>query len=129
MALAKASITCPIRDMHMRHAMDALWLPPGLSEEERSRRLQWATEAVRHLNPLDEAEAMLAVQMVSAHTAAMECLRKATQPGADDEITRDITRALRFMRLYTEQVKALNHHRGQGRRTVIRPVFADSQDD
>ena len=59
----------------------------------------------------------------------MECLRKATQPGADDEVARDVTRALRFMRLYAEQVKALNHHRGLTRRTVIRPIFAEAGDD
>ena len=122
--LAKSALSFTISERHVRHAIESLWLPPDISKEERDRRLGWATEAVKQLAPLDEAEAMLAVQMVSAHTAAIECLRKATGTDHSEEASRDLGRAMRFIKLYGEQMKALNHHRGVYRQTVIRPVFA-----
>ncbi len=127
--LAKSALSFTISERHMRHAIDSLWLPPDISDEERGRRLSWAAEALKQLEPIDEAEAMLAVQMVSAHSAAVECLRKATGSDYGDEANRDLGRAMRFMKLYAEQMKALNHHRGVYRQTVIRPVFASGSED
>lgn len=127
--LARSSLSFTISERHVRHAIESLWLPPDISDEERGRRLRWATDAVKQLDPLDEAEAMLAVQMVSAHTAAVECLRKATGSDNGDEVNRDLGRAMRFMKLYGEQMKALNNHRGVYRQTVIRPVFATAKED
>jgi hypothetical protein len=62
---------------------------------------------------------MLAVQMVSTHFAALECLRRAAV--ADQSLAaRDalLRHASRLMTLYTQQLAALDKHRGKGQQKV-----------
>ena len=42
--------------------------------------------ALKGIGPQNEMEGMLAVQMVSTHNAAMECLRRAKVPGLPPEL-------------------------------------------
>jgi hypothetical protein len=65
-------------------------------------------------------EGMLAVQMVTAHNAAMRCMRLASLDGQSPSGTEaNINRATKLMRTYTAQVEALNRHRSKARQTMI----------
>jgi hypothetical protein len=96
-----------------------LWLPPSLTEKEKNVRIVRAVQLFESLAPSDGAEAMLAMQMVGTHSAAMECLRRAMipdqMPRARDSCLRD---AQKMMTLYTRQLETLNRHRGKGQQKV-----------
>jgi hypothetical protein len=78
-----------------------------------------AVAMVHAIGPRDPVEAILASQMVAAHDAAMEMIRRARiseQPS--DIIDSCITRATRLMRTVTAQVVALKDYRSKGQQTV-----------
>ncbi len=72
-----------IADM-LRATVAALPLDPDASPEELDTQRQAALLAVMALSPRDPMEAMLAVRIVSAHHAAMECFRRAARHDIDD---------------------------------------------
>jgi hypothetical protein len=78
-----------------------------------------ATALVQEIGPRDGVEAMLAIQMVATHTAAMELLRRVAHPQQSIEIYDSITnRATKLLRTYTAQVETLNRYRNAGRQTI-----------
>jgi hypothetical protein len=78
-----------------------------------------AVAMVHAIGPRDPVEALLASQMVAAHDAAMEMLRRARiQEQPSDIVDSCITRATRLMRTVTAQVTALKDYRSRGHQTV-----------
>lgn len=72
----------------------------------------------RRLGP-DGVEAMLAVQMVAIHNAAMGFLRKATLPEQSFEgMEANVNRATKLLRTYVAQVEALSRFRTKGQQTI-----------
>ena len=61
----------------LRATIAALPVDPDASPEATDAHRQAALIAVTSLRPRDAMEAMLAVRIVSAHHAAMECFRRA----------------------------------------------------
>ena len=108
-----------ILNQKMNDIIGLLWLPSTLAETEKNARIIKATELFESLAPNDGVEAMLALQMVGTHAAAMECLRRAMIPDqllpATDSNLRS---AQKLMALYTRQMEALNRHRGKGQQKV-----------
>ncbi|NKX40572.1 hypothetical protein HGG71_03710 [Rhodobacteraceae bacterium R_SAG2] len=94
-------------------------LPDGLSKAAQNARLARALDLYESLAPTDGLEGMLATQMVGTHHAALECLRMAAVPG-QTFAGRDMNlkHAQKLMALYTQQVAALNKHRGKGQQKV-----------
>ncbi|MFG6500837.1 hypothetical protein [Sulfitobacter sp. 1A15106] len=94
-------------------------LPDGLSKAAQNARLARALDLYEGLAPTDGLEGMLAAQMVGTHHAALECLRMAAVPG-QTFAGRDMNlkHAQKLMALYTQQVAALNKHRGKGQQKV-----------
>jgi len=79
-----------------------------------------AAALLEGIAPRDAVEGMLAVQMVTAHCAAMRCLRLASLAGQSFQGTEANTnRATKLMRTYTAQIEALNRHRSKARQTMI----------
>ena len=80
--------------------------------------LNGALAAVHGIAPQDEAEAMLAVQMVATHTAALAALHKARtaeyRPGLDSWGNL----ATKLLRTYTAQLETLAKYRRRGSQTV-----------
>jgi hypothetical protein len=96
-----------------------LWHGEGATEGELQVRLVRALDQFDSLAPADGAEGMLALQMVGTHDAALECLRRAALPrltfaGRDMALKH----AHKLMSLYTQQLAALNKHRGKGQQKV-----------
>ena len=79
-----------------------------------------AVDAIRGIAPKNEVEGMLAAQMVSAHNAAMECMRRAMLAGQYPEaVAHNLKMSDRFMRTYTMQMEALNRNRGKGQQQIV----------
>lgn len=77
-----------------------------------------ALAAVSGIGPRDETEAMLAVQMVATHGAAMELLRRGMQAQYRDNLQDAGNLAVKLLRTYTAQLEALQRYRGKGQQKV-----------
>lgn len=74
---------------------------------------------MRSIKPTDSLERMLAVQMVSMHHAAMECLRRASLEDQTKEAREsNLNQATKLTGLFTRQMEALDKHRGKGQQKV-----------
>lgn len=99
----------------MREVLDALWIPYGLPEDEQSVQLDAAYALMREIAPRDAMEGLLTAQMAGVHGAAMDCLRRAMQPGQSDAVRDDALRlAVKLLALYPRQMEALDRRRGRG---------------
>jgi hypothetical protein len=78
-----------------------------------------ATALLTGIQPRDEAEGMLAVQMVGCHNLAMAMLRRATTTDRVDFLATYGSLAAKLLRIFTMQTEALARLRGQtGQQTV-----------
>jgi hypothetical protein len=108
--------------LQMRMLNDAIRLlrvPEGLSEKEKDDRIVSAIAALNSIGPTDVLEGMLAAQMLGTHSAAMDCLANA---GSQEQsiMGRDMymKHATKLLSLYTQQMAALDKHRGKGQQKV-----------
>jgi hypothetical protein len=98
---------------------ELIWIPPGLSEDERNARVLRALELYEDLKPVGSAEGMLAAQMVATHTTALDCLRRAAiQDQTFEGRDMSLKHAQKLMALYVQQLTALDKHRGKGQQKV-----------
>ncbi len=74
--------------------------------------------AVAGIEPQNEYEAMLAVQMVGTHSVAMDMLSRAKQASTTDAVERYGTLATKMLRTYTAQLEALSKLRRGGAQKV-----------
>lgn len=119
---ARKLIDAEDKDIELRKANEVaelLWLPDSLEKSDRNARIVRALELFEDLKPQGSAEGMLAAQMVGTHSAALDCLRRAAIHGQGFE-ARDMNlkHAQKLMSLYTQQLNALNKHRGKGQQKV-----------
>jgi hypothetical protein len=92
--------------------------PPGVPVAEGT--LNAALGAVTGIAPRDEAEAMLAAQMVSVHWLAMTMLQRAALEQPSFEIYDSIVnRATKLLRTYTAQLETLKRYRSAGEQRVV----------
>jgi hypothetical protein len=99
-------------------AMQALWLKNS-SREERDRQFSATVAALIGIAPKDELEGMMAAQLVAAHSAAMECYRRAMIGEQTFEGRREnLAQANKLSRTYAALLEALNRHRGKGQQKV-----------
>ena len=90
-----------------------------LDEAEKNVRITRALTLYESIEPEGGLEGMLAAQMVGTHSAALECLRRAAvldQTFAGRDMA--LKHAQKLMTLYTQQLAALNKHRGKGQQKV-----------
>ena len=70
----------------IRTTLDALPVNPDATEEETALQRETALIDLRHLAPMDPAQARLAARIVTAHYMSMECMRRAARPGLPDSL-------------------------------------------
>ena len=72
------------------------------------------------IQPQDELEGMLAVQMIGVHNMAMDCIGMATQTDKVDFMNTYMNGATKMLRTFTVQMEALKNYRtgGQQKMTV-----------
>lgn len=109
-----------LQDRFARDVIGSLWIPEGTPPEQQAKIIDAALLMFARLDPRDEAEAMLCVQMVASHNAAMECQRRAMYPGQSFE-GRDMAlkHAAKMSALYEKQLAAYDKRRGKRDQTVI----------
>jgi hypothetical protein len=77
--------------------------------------------AVAEMAPSNGIEGMLAVQMIAAHNAALMFLNRATiKEQLPDAIDSNVTRASRLMRVFAEQIEALQKLKGKTGQQKVR---------
>jgi hypothetical protein len=74
--------------------------------------------AMHGIAPRDEAEAMLAAQMIATHTAAMAALRRIKTAENIPQQDSNGNLAVKLLRSYTAQLEALARYRSKGQQTV-----------
>lgn len=78
-----------------------------------------AIESLEALTPRDELESMLAMQMITTHLSAMECLKRAAFPEQTFEGRQSgLNHAKKLMALFLQQVETLDKHRGKGQQKI-----------
>jgi hypothetical protein len=81
--------------------------------------LNAALAAVTGIGPRDEAEAMLATQMVGVHWVAMDLLSKAGSTNDRALLNDRGNLAVKLLRTYTTQMEALKRYRSAGEQRVV----------
>jgi hypothetical protein len=98
--------------------MRALWLKNS-DEKTRDQQFSAAVAGLVGIAPNDELEGMMAAQLIAAHSASMECYRRAMIGDQSLEGRREnLTQANKLSRTFTELLEALNRHRGKGQQKV-----------
>ena len=99
-------------------ALQALWLKNS-DEADRSRQMSATVAGLSGIGPRDELEGMMAAQLIAAHTAAMECYRRAMLGEQTFEGRREnLNQASKLSRTWATLLEALNRHRGKGQQKV-----------
>ncbi|WBQ14362.1 hypothetical protein L2D00_06700 [Hyphomonadaceae bacterium BL14] len=97
-----------------------LWMPKDISPEDFAARANAALLIFARLAPRDEAEAMLAVQMVAAHNAATECYRRSMLGGQTIEgCELGLKHAAKMSALYDKLLASYDKRRGKRDQTVV----------
>ncbi len=73
---------------------------------------------MKAINPADELEAMLAVQMVGTHFLSMKMMGRAIHNDNPDIVRDQINRVTKLSRTFIAQMEALNKHRGKGQQKM-----------
>jgi hypothetical protein len=81
--------------------------------------LNAALGAVAGIAPQDEAEALLAAQMVGVHWVAMDLLRQAGATDSRFHFNDAGNMAVKLLRTYTAQLEALKRYRSAGEQRVV----------
>jgi hypothetical protein len=98
--------------------VSALWLTNS-DDKARDRQFSAAIAGLVGIKPKDELEGMMAAQLIAAHSAAMECYRRAMIGEQTFEGRREnLNQANKLSRTYATLVEALNRHRGKGQQKV-----------
>ena len=98
--------------------LQALWVKHS-DDQARDRQIQAAVAGLVGIAPQDELEGMMAAQLIAAHSAAMECYRRAMLGEQTlDGRRENLNQANKLSRTFTMLLDALNRHRGKGQQKV-----------
>lgn len=92
---------------------------PNAVESLKAEQINRLVAAVHGIAPRDEIEAMLAVQMVATHKAAMDALRRLTSSGDIQQQDSNGGMATKLLRTYAAQLEALHRYRSKGQQRVV----------
>lgn len=108
------------RDLWLKSLLCCQKATPRSGEEESDKALTNASFAMmRGINPKDELEGMLALQMVATHNMAMEMAERCLIKGQTvDGVDRNVNRMTKLTRSFTTQMEALNRYRGKGQQKM-----------
>ena len=104
-------------------------LPDTVTDDRANASLMKAAAVLAELQPATATEALLAAQMVGTYRTAMLFLANATKPEESfDGRDRNVLRALRLMRLFTEQTETMARLKGTGgqQRVVVEHVTVNA---
>ena len=100
--------------------INALWFQDPNDKAVVEQQMRGAVKTLKALAPRDEIEGMLIAQMIAAHSATMECFRRAMICEQSFEGRREnLTQANKLSRTYSTLTEALNRHRGKGQQKMV----------
>ena len=103
----------------LKQVIGSLWTAHAADKEAEIELFDAAAAALAGIKPKDEIEGMLAAQMVAAHSATMECYRRAMNREQIFEVWKEqLNQANKLSRAYTMQIEALSRYRGKGQQKV-----------
>jgi hypothetical protein len=98
--------------------IQTLWIKNS-DEKAHDRQVGATVDALIGIAPRDELEGMMAAQLIAAHSAAMECYRRAMIGEQTFEGRREnLNQANKLSRTFSVLLDALNQHRGKGQQKV-----------
>ena len=114
-------LICGTRNRHMARLFlsQMLCVMPGAAEVSESELLDRILPAVESIDPQDEIEGMLTVQMIAAHNVALHQLQRAAH--ADQyrvSGSAAAENAAKLLGVFQEQLQALQCYRGKGPQKV-----------
>ena len=119
LALQRATFGTVSSDFVARSAATVADLARGRGQDRPQQdQMNAGVAAVAAIEPQDEVEAMLAIQMFGTHSLAADMLVKAKQARTTDEVERYGTLATKMLRTYTAQIEALSRLRRGGEQKV-----------
>ena len=101
-----------------KQLLDSVWTDDK-NALEQAEALMGAVEAWRAMEARDPQEAMLALQMIRVHNAAMACLQRAALESTPPHMRESLlNQAMKLGDRYLHQVAALDKHRGKGQQRI-----------
>jgi hypothetical protein len=98
--------------------LQVLWTR-NFDANTRDQQIKAALVGLIGIGPTDELEAMMAAQLIAAHSAAIECYRRAMIGEQTFEGRREnLNQANKLSRTFAVLLDTLNHHRGKGQQKV-----------
>ena len=98
--------------------VEGLWVKNS-DEGTRTQQYGAAVAGLMGIAPKDELEGMMAAQLIAAHSASMECFRRAMLGEQSFEGRREnLSQANKLSRTFATLLEALNRHRGKGQQKV-----------
>lgn len=90
----------------------------GQAQGQEAQALNAGLALVNAINPQDELEAALALQMAGCHALSMDMLGRARHADSSEHLKLFGDMAVKLQRTFTAQVEALARMRGKGQQTV-----------
>ncbi len=91
----------------------------GADNDKVALACNYALSTLVGIQPQDELEAMLAVQMIGVHNMAMNCMSKATRTERVDFMATYMNGATKFLRLFAIQMETLKKYRSGGQQKIV----------
>lgn len=107
-------------EKYIREIMNSMFFFEEAPSATILEKLNPCLSILQSIQPQDQMETLLVIQMITAHNTIMECLRRANLSNQTFAgRTAALTQASKFMRLYMDQLNTLNKHRGKGQQNLI----------
>ena len=92
---------------------------PDFSRDDMSKIVTNSMALINGINPRDQVEAMIAVQMIAIHNLAMELIKTASRGDNGMRIDHYTNLANKAMRTFTMQMEILGKYRNKGKQKII----------
>ena len=104
-----------------------VFLPEDAPVEEVGEQVHGALLTVMRLAPRNELEAMLAVQAIAAHNAAMECMRRAMIPNRTlSSCDLYLKHAEKLFRIFKDQAEVISRNQRDATKQIASNIEAQS---
>ncbi|MHC4488996.1 MAG: hypothetical protein ACYS9C_18090 [Planctomycetota bacterium] len=101
------------------HTFRGTVFPDGVDNDKFALACNYALSILNGIQPQDEIEGMLAVQMIGVHNMAMDCIGKATRTQWIDKMSTYMNGATKLLRAFAAQMEALNKYRSGGQQKIV----------
>ncbi len=91
----------------------------GADNEAAAAAANKAMAILNGIQPKDEIEGMLAIQMIGIHNMAMDCIGRAMRTKRVDHMNLYINGGTKLSRVYATQMEVLKKYRGKGQQKIV----------